>query len=172
MSKILVIEPHRILQQAIAIALYPENDVELMDAIPESLNVKDFDAVIVGAASLEEKSGLGGQGIHTIRVWKLPTIWIEDESSGQVPSRDDVVILKQPISREALLTALGKCLRAFGSKRNGAVAEREDGPRPSKEAAKKPASAATESAKFIELVDVVEEGPGDKKNKTQKKKKN
>jgi len=81
MSKILVIEPHRILQQAIAIALYPENDVELKDAIPESLNVKDFDAVIVGAASLEEKSGLGGQGIHTIRVWKLPTIWIEDESS-------------------------------------------------------------------------------------------
>src|SRR5207244_8290979 len=83
--------------------------------IPESLNVKDFDAVIVGAASLEEKSGLGGQGIHTIRVWKLPTIWIEDESSGQAPSRDDVVILKQPISREALLTALGKCLRAPGS---------------------------------------------------------
>jgi hypothetical protein len=172
MSKILVIEPHRIMQQAIAIALYPENHVELMDAIPESLNVKDFDAVIVGAASLEEKSGLGDQGIHTIRVWKLPTIWIEDESSGQAPSRDDVVILKQPISRETLLTALGKCLRAPGSKRNGAVAEREDGPRRSKEAAKKPASVATESAKFIELVDVVEEGPGDKKNKTQKKKKN
>jgi hypothetical protein len=57
-------------------------------------------------------------------------------------------------------------------RRNGAVAEREERPRLSKETAKKSASDETESAKFIELVDVVEEDLGNKKNQTQKKKKN
>jgi DNA-binding NtrC family response regulator len=153
MGKILVIEPQRVLQQAIAMALHSDNDVELTDAIPESLNVKEFDAVIVDAASLRERSGLGAQAVRTIEAWQLPTIWIDDDGSEQAPNRDKFVILKQPVSREALLASLGKCLKPLEAKT--AAAERETDSTKS--------ATSNEPEKFIDLVDVVEEEPANQK---------
>jgi hypothetical protein len=147
MSKVLVIEPYRILQQALAIALYPEHDVQLIDIIPESLDPKDFDAAIMDAASLREKSGLNAQELQTVHGWKLPMIWIDDEASGEESARNKVVILKQPISRKALMAAVAECL---GETAKG----KSTGP-----------TARTEPDKFIELTDVVEEGPESDKTK-------
>jgi DNA-binding NtrC family response regulator len=162
MSKVLVIEPHRIMQQAIAIALYPDNDVQLMRAVPESLSVGDFAAVIVDAASLKEKNGLGAKELLRVQAWKLPMIWIDGEAAGQ-PPKDAVVTLNKPISREALIDALNTCLgRASGSRMNDR-AKPEGNPGSSQEAAKKSPAKAT---KFIELVDVVGEDP-EAENKTQ-----
>jgi hypothetical protein len=148
MSKVLVIEPYRILQQAVAIALYPEHDVQLMDIISESLDPKDFDAAIVDAASLREKSGLNAQELRTIYGWKLPMIWIDGEASGEGSPPNKIVILKQPISRNALMAALAECL---GETTKG----KSIGP-----------TARIEPEKFIELTDVVEEGPAGDKTKT------
>jgi hypothetical protein len=58
MSKILVVETHRMLQQAIALALFPEHEVKIVSAIPESSELKDFDAVIVDVKSLGESAGV------------------------------------------------------------------------------------------------------------------
>jgi hypothetical protein len=162
MSKILVVEPYRILQQAIAIALYPENDVQLTDAIPESLNVENFDAAIVDAASLREKDRLSVQALRTVYGWKLPTVWIDGEVPGQAPVGNRVVILKQPISRDGLVAALAECLGLPSvAKREGrAATDREQEPRSSsKETATENKAAATEQPEFIELTDIVEEGP-------------
>jgi hypothetical protein len=148
MSKVLVIEPYRILQQAVAIALYPEHDVQLMDIISESLDPKDFDAAIVDAASLREKSGLSAQELQTVYGWKLPMIWIDGEVSGADPRPNKTVILKQPISRKALMAALAECL---GETARG----KSTGP-----------TARIEPEKFIELTDVVEEGPESDQTKT------
>jgi hypothetical protein len=169
MSKVLVIEPYRILQQALAIALYPEHDVQLMDVISESLDPQDFDVAIVDAASLREKSALNAQELHTVQGWKLPMIRIDGEASGEDPAQNKVVILKQPISRKALMAALAECLGdRSGRKQNGSVTELEkEPPSLSKETTGKSTgpTARTEPDRFIELTDVVEEGPeGDKTN--------
>jgi hypothetical protein len=152
-SKILVIEPERILQQAMAIALY-DHDVELMDAISESLNVKEFEALIVDLGSLRRRSRLGGHGLNTIQSWKLPTIWIDGDDSAAPPGRGEAGILREPVSREELLGALSKCLKPSALKTE--AAELEAGSTRMKEA-KFAAGGTSESAKLIELVDVIEE---------------
>src|SRR5919109_3097295 len=157
MSKILVIEPYRILQQGIAISLYPENDVQLMDGVPENLNSNDFDAAIVDAASLQESNALDAAALRSIQEWKMPTIWIGGDVSGRVSSREKVVTLQRPLGRQALMAALRECLGAASSeKRNAAAAERNDDRRvPSKRTAKEETSAETAAAEIIELTDVV-----------------
>ena len=172
MSKILVIEPYRILQQGIAISLYPENDVQLMDVVPENLNSNDFDAAIVDAASLQESNALDAAALRSIQGWKIPTIWIEDDVSGRVSSRAKVVTLQRPLGRQALMAALRECLGAASSeKRNAAAAERNDDRRvPSKRTAKEETSAETAAAEIIELTDVVEQTGVDKDGPQQKNK--
>ncbi|HZA53267.1 MAG TPA: hypothetical protein VE616_03370, partial [Candidatus Udaeobacter sp.] len=104
-------------------------------------------AAIMDAASLREKSGLNAQELQTVHGWKLPMIWIDDEASGEDSARNKVVILKQPISRKALMAALAECL---GETAKG----KSTGP-----------TARTEPDKFIELTEVVEEGPESDKTK-------
>jgi hypothetical protein len=159
MSKILVIEPYRILQQGIAISLYPENDVLLIDGVPENLNSNDFDAAIVDAASLREKNALDAAALHAIQQWKIPTIWIEGDVPERVSSRGSVVTLRRPLGRQALVAALRDCLGAGSSeKRNAAVAEQNEDRRVTpKGAAKEKTSAVTAAAEIIELTEIVEE---------------
>ena len=176
MSKILVIQPHKMLQQAIALSLFPDHELQMAESIPDSSAVKDFDALIIDAASLKETNGLSAPGIRAVQGWKVPTIWIEGAESSQTPSRDNLVRIKRPIAREALLSALAECLgRSFGPKRSAPATEARQGERSSSKAAakekKSSASATAQQARFIELVEVVEEGPGVKKGKAQERKK-
>jgi hypothetical protein len=172
MSKILVIEPYRILQQGIAISLYPENDVQLMDGVPENLNSNDFDAAIVDAASLQESNALDAAVLRSIQGWKIPTIWIEGDISGRVPTRGKVVTLQRPLGRQALMAALRECLgAASGEKRNAALADRNDDRRvPSKRTAREETSADTAAAEIIELTEVVEQTGAGKGSSQQKNK--
>jgi hypothetical protein len=173
MTKIVVIEPHRILQQGIAIALYPENDVQLKNTVPENLASSDFDAAIVDAASLRESNALDAAALRAIQGWKLPTIWIDDQASGQVPYRGQVVTLQRPIGRQALVAALRECLGpASGAKGNAALAERsEDRRSSSKGAVQEITSGDAGRTEPIELTDIVEEPAGDKKIQTPQDKK-
>jgi hypothetical protein len=168
MSKILVIEPYRILQQGIAISLYPENDVQLKDTVPENLASSDFDAAIVDAASLRESNALDAAALRAIQGWKLPTIWIEDQASGQVPHRGQDLTLQRPIGRQALMAALRECLGpASGAKANAALAERSEGRRnSSKGTVKEITSGGAGRTEPIELTDIVEEPAGDKNSDT------
>ena len=159
MSKILVVQPHRMLQQAMALFLSPAHEVQITEAVPESLPANDFDAVIVDAASLQETKGLAAQTMRAVQDWKVPTIWIESGESSETPKRDKFVLMNRPIAREVLEASLAECLgMSTASKRNGAVAEK-----------KIITSAATQDSKVIELVDVIEEDPGQKTTQQKKK---
>jgi len=48
----LVIEPHKMLQHAFSVALFPEHQVQVMEMIPGAMAVKEFDAVVVDAGAL------------------------------------------------------------------------------------------------------------------------
>ena len=110
MSKILVVEAHRMLQQAIALALFPEHEVEIGSAIPESSALKDFDAVIVDVGSIGESDGDFEPAIRAVQSWKVPTVWVQGALNKQTPRREKLVSLNLPIEKEALLSALAECL--------------------------------------------------------------
>jgi hypothetical protein len=175
MSKILVIQPHRMLQQAIALALFPEHEVEISAAVPESLQATDFAAVIVDAASLEETTGLPAQAIRSIETWKLPTIWIRDSESSEIPQWEKLVVMERPIGKESLQSSVAECLGiSTRPKQNGGAPARDQETQSSlKETAEKkndiPSTTAADS-KFIDLLDVVEDEPGQRTTKAQQKK--
>ena len=150
MSKILVIEPYRMLQQAIALFLVPAHVVQMCETVPESLPANDFDALIVDGAGLREITGLDAKIIDRIQNWRVPILWIDKGESDAAPKGEKVVVASSPLDREALASALARCL-------GNAVAARENGtPKPrDKEAASSGNAAAAE--KVIELVEVVED---------------
>ena len=148
MSKILVVEPHRMLQQAIVLALFPEHEAQIASAIPEPSELNDFDAVIVDGASL----GDTGKVSSAVESWKTPTVWVESVPAGQAPRREKLVSIQAPIEKDALLSALAECLGgAAKSKRSETAAK-------SVKAKEGGAASASGEAQLIDLVDVVEEG--------------
>ena len=155
MSKILVIQPHRMLRQAITLFLFPAHEVQVTEAVPESLPASDFDAVIVDAASLRETTGLDAKTIDMIQNWRVPTVWIESSETTQTPKRDKLVVVQTPIDKEVLESSLRHCLKdPITSKRNRTPTTRAEGrTHPQKDGV----SAATENLQVIELVDVVED---------------
>ena len=110
MSKILVVEAHRMLQQAIALALFPEHEIKIASAIPESSALKDFDAVIVDLGPLGEPNEAFAQGVRAVQSWKVPTVWVRGSSHGPTPQRENLIPINMPIEKEVLLSALAECL--------------------------------------------------------------
>ena len=110
MSKILVVEPHRMLQQAIALALFPEHVVKIASAIPESSELTGFDAVIVDLGPLGEPDGAFAQGVRAVQSWKVPTVWVQGSSHGPTPQCENLIPINTPIEKEVLLSALAECL--------------------------------------------------------------
>jgi DNA-binding NtrC family response regulator len=176
MGKILVIQPHRMLQQALVLALFPDHEVQAIESLPESSAVKDFDAVIVDAGSLVESGGAAAQGIRAVQSWTVPTVWVEGVQSAQPPKRDKLVAVRRPITRDALQSAVAECLElASTSKRNGPVtAQSQEDRMAGKAKAKEQMTGGISEpaeARVIELVDVVEAGPERGMKPTQGKKK-
>jgi hypothetical protein len=172
MSKILVIQPYRMLQQAIALYLFPEHAVQMAEAVPESVAANDFDAVIVDAASLQETRGLALQAVRAVQNWKDLQYGLR-VATVSAP-KQKLVLMKTPIAREVLQSSLAECLGiSTGAKRNGTASAPDQDSRDSiKGTANEKrdiAASAAQNAKIIELVDVVEEGPGRKASRGQQK---
>ena len=110
MSKILVVEPHRMLQQAIALALFPEHEVKIVSAIPESSALKDFDAVIFDLKSLGESAGGAEAAVRAVQSWKVTTVWVQGSSHEPTPQRENLIPINMPIEKEVLLSAVAECL--------------------------------------------------------------
>jgi hypothetical protein len=121
---------------------------------------RSYDIVVVDAGALRERNTIGDLN-RRVQDWRIPTIWIEETISTVVPTRDKLVVLRKPLLKNDLLSALAQCLEkrstmslARGSAELGKkVRGKEDfvnaglEPRPKQE-----------KARVIELVDVVEEG--------------
>src|SRR3970040_1362415 len=110
MSKILVVEAHRMLQQALALALFPDYDVEIASAILESSALKDFNAVIVDLKSLGESAGGAEAAIRAVQSWKVPTGWVQGSSHEPTPHSENLIPIIAPIEKDVLLSALAECL--------------------------------------------------------------
>ena len=154
MSNILVIQPHKILQHAIALFLFPHHQARMMTSIPESSEITDVDAVIVDAASLREIHGLSAAVMGSLQDWKIPMIWIDSVDSPLTPSDENLVVVKTPITRQSLESALAKCLAVLARRaRKGNRMTNQE----ARSAGNAPSSEKSVKGEVIELLDVVEE---------------
>jgi hypothetical protein len=174
MSRILVIQPHKMLQHAFSVALFPEHQVQVMERIPDAAALKDVDLVIVDAVALRQRGSLAQQELSEVQNWKTPTIWIDKDADSQAPTREELVLLQAPPGKDLLVRAMAECLVSPDTGKQAA--------NPIKSGAAWPAS-TTGTAKpqrgtaatnveenFIELVEVVEEGSAREISKAPQKK--
>jgi hypothetical protein len=158
MSKILLIEPDKMLRQAFGVALFPEHQVvQAIDAIPATMP-SDADAVIVDVAALRMKKLLSDRAVRVVEACKLPIVWVGDESGEAAPRRKQIVRLCGPVVKDTLCHALAQCLEESGrSKPNAATSAKPAGAtrtRPKERRGGNKVAGAPRT--YIDLVDVVE----------------
>jgi hypothetical protein len=161
MSRILVIEPYKILQRAIAVSFFPEHEVQITDQVPEMNGIEErfYDIVVVDAGALRERNTVGDLN-RCVQGWRIPTIWLEETISTVVPTRDKLVVLRKPILMNDLLSALAQCQERSTMSLARGSAEPSDKVRGKEGLANADLDRhpKQEKARVIELVDVVEEG--------------
>jgi hypothetical protein len=174
MSRILVIQPHKMLQHAFSVALFPEHQVQVMEKIPDAAALKDVDLVIVDAAALRQQASLAQRELSEVQSWKTPTIWIDKDADSQAPTREKLVLLQAPSGKDLLVRAMAECLgpldtgkQAANPIRSGAasLASTTGMAKPQGDTA-----ATNAEENFIELVEVVEEGSARERSKAPQKK--
>jgi len=174
MSKILVVEPWKMLQQAMAQILIPEHQIRLSAALPlgEDSSLKEYDVVIVDAAALREKNILGSHEVSILLNSGIPTIWIEENDVEIAPKEGKVLVVKRPIERKAIFLAVGKCLELVQAAESGEnFAQRNaDKVAAKSQPEEQKSESVVEGAHLIDLVDVIEEG-STQKNKLQTREK-
>jgi hypothetical protein len=169
MSNVLVIQPYKMLQQAFAMALCPEHQLRVMDALPEDSAITDVDAVVVDAVSLAKHNT--GTDFQIVKEWKVPTVWIDNGKSPEPPTRDNLFIVHWPTQKATLRKALLECLavatRPAPEARHAPV---KGANRPKQEVRQKAEKLLPNEPKVIELVEVVEAPPLVGQTKTSEKK--
>jgi hypothetical protein len=162
MSKILVVEPYKILQRAITVSFFPDHEVQITDQLPEmnAFEQPSYDIVVVDAGALRERNTVGDLN-RRVQSWRIPTIWLEETISTVVPTRDKLVVLRKPILKNDLLSALDQCQEKRSTmsltRESAEVGEKVRGREGFANADLEP-QPKQEKARVIELVDVVEEG--------------
>jgi hypothetical protein len=159
MSKILIVEPHRMLQQAIALSFFPDHEVKIAEGLPDSgaAAVEDYDVVVIDAAALRESSSLAPQMAQAIQSWPVPIIWLESEEEPAVIIREKLVVLRRPIAREPLFAALALCLGRSAATPNTKRTETDKESKTHAEAAASKSASIEQEPNVIDLVEVVEE---------------
>lgn len=155
MSNVLVIEPRQVLQHAAAIALFPDNEARIVEAIPEAPLAHECDAVIVDAVALREINALSAQALRAMDDWTVPMVWIDGDVP-QAPNCANLAIVKRPVSRDELRAALATCLGRELMSHASAEAALQSGARSSGKTIRQKAAMAT-APRVIDLVEVVEE---------------
>jgi hypothetical protein len=159
MIKILLIEPDKMLRQALTMALFPDFQINWAQKLPDSAP-RGFDALIIDAAALREGEPMPKAAIERASKWNLPMVWLESGKSPQPALARRCVRVNRPLTKDALRSALARCLSGDAEPISD---ESADSMRAAMDAKRKqPNSTKTEGAgdsgNFIELVDVVEEG--------------
>lgn len=157
MNTILIIQPHKMLQHAIALSLFPQYQTRMIAAVPVAGEIQDVDAVIVDAASLRESHGLTPQAMAWLRDWDVPMVWIDNADSSLVPAREKLIVVERPIGRQSLQKALAECLDESSKpagEGNRPVRDKKERPTPHTGVDKN-----IVQSEVIDLVDVVQEAP-------------
>ena len=157
MSNVLVIEPRKLLQHATAIALFPDHEARVVDAVPEAALVHECDAVIVDAMALREINALSAQAVSAMDEWTVPMVWIDGDQP-QAPKCANLAVVKRPVSRDELRAALAICLgRQLMLQASAEPAFHQGATASGKMIRQKTPSGPVPRPRIIELVDVVEE---------------
>jgi hypothetical protein len=145
MSRVLLIEPHRVLQQALALSLFPEHDVRVEESIDAGVidGMQEVDLLIVDAVALRAAGKLTPDLQRALEAAKTPTLWLDDDSAQ--PKRANLTVVAPPITSGSLQNAVALLLSGGSEK-----------PKKSAAAAKAEAPAET-GVELIDLVEVVEE---------------
>jgi hypothetical protein len=156
MGKIFLIEPHRVLQQGIALSLFPEHDVQVAEtADPSAIGaLKEIDLLIFDAAALRESDKLSLEMTRAIETSPVPVVWIDDGDSSH-PQRDKLAVVLKPIESGALQSAVAGLLAPASAPK-----ERKTPTRKAK---------AGREPELIDLVEVVEEEPPTEDRKSPEK---
>jgi len=168
MGKILLIEPHRVLQQAIALSLFPGHDVRVEDGAGASTAavLDGMDLVIVDAAALRASGRLSPELARSIQGSSIPTLWIDENESADPPKRDKLAVVMTPIENAAFQSALADLL-AYSSPQQ----ERKKAALSGEQKAQKGKSKVKTEGEPIELVEIVEEESSAENSETPKKSK-
>src|SRR5258706_13288930 len=98
MGKVVLIEPHKVLQQALALSLFPAHEVRVEQtlAAPALSELGEVDLLIVDAAALAEKNQLPPELVRAIGGSAVPTLWIDEPDSARAPGREKLVVAGKP----------------------------------------------------------------------------
>ena len=110
MSKILVVQPYKMLQHALVIALFPEHQVKIVEKQPTDWAAEDADLAIIDAVALRGKTSTTANELRALENGRLPILWIDTETNaGDAPSK--LARLTPPFTKEELRTAVAELLR-------------------------------------------------------------
>jgi hypothetical protein len=159
MSRILVVQPYKMLQQAFAVALFPEHHVRVLEKLPGVDPSAEADLVIIDAGALREGGVLAGGEDRAVRTWRIPVVWIGSDARGAEATAQNRLLLSAPLKRDELRAAVGEGLRSSleqtakpATKSTKAVSAKKKTAVPNPEPA-----VADNGTKIIELVEVIEE---------------
>jgi len=161
MSKVLLVEPDKMLRQAFIVALYPEFDIQVVDALPDAAP-KDVDVLIVDASAWRKQDSESAPRIPALAKWHLPIIWVDADPPAQNANAAHINRLNTPVAKDLLRRALAQCLMSPGAAKaddlpSGQAAKSAPRPKPRAKSKNTMDNASGEGRTFIELVDVVEE---------------
>lgn len=175
MRKILLVEPLRVVRQAIALALFPEHEVEARESVGSAgaSAWKDYELVILDGTALRDLGQLTPELMRAVQSSKTPTLWLEEDESHRPPPRANLMVVKKPVEREAFHSAVAELLSPPGTAKKAgksAVASAREADAPKGAAKRATEESGQEGSRFIDLVDVVEEqGAGGQKKKAPRK---
>jgi len=139
-------------------ALFPEHELTMLDALPKTVS-KEFDAMIVDIAALRECDSLTGRDLKMLQSFDIPLVLIAADGAAEIAVREKLVRITRPVTKESLQRALADCLSGAASLRAEIANPAELAIKPKAKARKpKVPARALPAINYIELVDVVEEG--------------
>jgi hypothetical protein len=160
MSRILVVQPHRMLQQALVVALLPDHEVQVFDKIPAVEVLAAAELLIIDAAALWGGDAWSTRDVRAIQSCRVPLVWIDAQTPPDTAAFTNLVRLAPPLKRDELRAAAAECLRLTGARPSAASKPARTVAAKTKAIEPKSQTAAPDKAKeFIELVDVFEETP-------------
>ena len=93
------------LQQAIALSLFPEHEVEVRTALPPQADAEVFDLVMMDASIDPEQ-------VRSAASWNVPVILVGKSANVNGWGPADIVCVEPPLAKPALETAVARCLAA------------------------------------------------------------
>jgi len=174
MSRILVVEPSKMLQQALVFALASEHQIQVTDRLPRSDAAPEVDVAIVDRAAVRDEDA-DKQELGAMREWRIPIVWLGAEwpaAGGSAPG--NIVRVALPLDLESLKKALADVFAAQQAAQTGTLNSPTAAvfdPERSKRKKTESSPTAGENRETIELVEVIEEQPAGALSKTEAGKK-